>query len=50
MNRTWLKLNNNIRGNLKKGMTIRARFLLTKRSLFQLLYKGIDDWINPTQY
>jgi membrane fusion protein, peptide pheromone/bacteriocin exporter len=50
MNKTWLKLNNNIRGNLKKGMTIRARFLLTKRSLFQLLYKGIDDWINPTQY
>jgi membrane fusion protein, peptide pheromone/bacteriocin exporter len=50
VDRTWLSLKNNVRGNLKKGMTIRARFLVTKRSLFQLLYQDIDDWINPVQY
>jgi len=46
----WLSLKNGIQGNLKKGMTIRASFLVAKRSLFQLLYQGIDDWINPTQF
>jgi len=50
MDKSWIVLKNGIRGNLKKGMTIRASFLVAKRSLFQLLYQGIDDWINPTQY
>lgn len=36
-----------IKGKLKKGMTLQARFILTKRSLFQLLYDKTDDWINP---
>jgi len=48
--KNWLALKNGIHGNLKKGMTIRASFLVAKRSLFQLLYQGIDDWINPAQY
>jgi HlyD family secretion protein len=50
MDKTWLTLKNNIRGNLKKGMTVRARFLLAKRSLFQIMYQDIDDWINPAQF
>lgn len=36
-----------LKGKLKKGMTMQARFILTKRSLFQLLYDKADDWINP---
>lgn len=36
-----------VKGQLKKGMTLQARFILTKRSLFQLLYDKADDWINP---
>ncbi|MGX5818984.1 HlyD family secretion protein [Chitinophaga lutea] len=36
-----------IKGKLKKGMTLQARFILTQRSLFQLLYDKADDWINP---
>lgn len=36
-----------VKGKLKKGMTLQARFILTKRSLFQLLYDKTDDWINP---
>jgi membrane fusion protein, peptide pheromone/bacteriocin exporter len=45
----YLQLKNGYKGFLKKGMTIRARFLITKRSLFQLLYDKIDDWVNPLQ-
>ncbi|RPE08409.1 HlyD family efflux transporter periplasmic adaptor subunit [Chitinophaga lutea] len=36
-----------VKGTLKKGMTLQARFILTKRSLFQLLYDKTDDWMNP---
>lgn len=36
-----------VKGNLKKGMTLQARFILTQRSLFQLLYDKADDWMNP---
>ncbi len=43
-----LTLNNNFKGNLKKGMTFNARFKLTERTLFQLLYDKIDDWLNPS--
>ena len=42
-----LKLKNGYRGKLKKGMTLTARFQVTKRSLFQLLYDKVDDWLNP---
>jgi HlyD family secretion protein len=38
-----------IKGSLKKGMTLQARFILTKRSLFQLLYDKTDDWMNPNR-
>ena len=33
--------------NLKKGMTLRGRFVVAKRSLYQLLYDKVDDWVNP---
>lgn len=36
-----------VKGQLKKGMTLQARFILTQRSLFQLLYDKTDDWMNP---
>lgn len=38
-----------IKGSLKKGMTLQARFILTKRTLFQLLYDKADDWMNPNR-
>ncbi|WP_343331006.1 HlyD family efflux transporter periplasmic adaptor subunit [Polaribacter staleyi] len=43
-----LTLKNNFKGNLKKGMTFSARFKLTERTLYQLLYDKIDDWLNPS--
>lgn len=38
------------KGVLKKGMTVSAHFMITERSLFDLLYQKIDDWANPVQY
>jgi multidrug resistance efflux pump len=43
-----LTLKNGYRGEIRKGMTFNARFLVTKRSLFQLLYDKVDNWLNPT--
>jgi membrane fusion protein, peptide pheromone/bacteriocin exporter len=44
-----LKLKNGISGTIKKGMTLNARFMIAKRSLFQLLYQKSDDWLNPSR-
>lgn len=38
------------RGYVKKGMTSVVHFVVTRRSLFDLLYKSLDDWMNPTQH
>ena len=47
LNQDFLQLKNGYKGFLKKGMTMQARFLVTRRSLWQLLYDKVDDWINP---
>ena len=39
-----------MKGYLKKGMVANVRFMITKRSLFDILYQNIDEWINPAQY
>lgn len=46
---SYLQLKNGYRGQLRKSMTVRARFLLAERSLWQLLFDKADDWLNPTQ-
>jgi HlyD family secretion protein len=42
-----LQLKNGYQGQLKKGMTLTARFQLSRRSLYQLLYDKVDNWVNP---
>lgn len=42
-----LYLKNGFKGNLKKGMALQARFVVTRRSLWQLLFDKVDDWVNP---
>lgn len=32
-----------------KGMTLTSRFIITRRSLFDLLFDKVDDWLNPKQ-
>lgn len=42
-----LILSNGQEGYVKKGMTYNARFVIARRSLFQLLYDKVDNWLNP---
>lgn len=47
LDRNYLILKNGYKGYLKKGMSFTARFTVTERSLYQLLYDKVDDWVNP---
>ena len=49
MEKDHLCLRNGLNGYLKKGMTIRARFILAERSLYQLLFDNVNDWLNPAE-
>jgi multidrug resistance efflux pump len=42
-----LTLKSGFRGRLKKGMTLQARFVVARRTLLQLLYENVNDWLNP---
>lgn len=50
MERDFLQLKNGRIGKLKKGMTVNAHFMVTRRSLFDLIYQKMDGWVNPKQY
>jgi len=47
LNGDHLTLKNGYKGFVKKGMSFTARFSVTERSLFQLLYDKVDNWLNP---
>jgi HlyD family secretion protein len=47
LNQDYLQLKNGYKGQVKKGMSFSARFTIAKRSLYQLLYDQVDDWLNP---
>jgi HlyD family secretion protein len=47
--KTWMSLRNGIRADLKKGMNFNARIILTRRSLFNLLFDKVDKWMNPNR-
>lgn len=49
LNEQSLFLKNGYEGKLKKGMTITTRYLIAQRTLFDLLYDKVDDWLNPSQ-
>lgn len=44
----YLMLKNGFRGYIKKGMSVNARMLVNKRTIFQLLYDKMNNWLNPT--
>lgn len=50
MEQDFLVRKNGAKGKLKKGMNVTCHFVLTQRSLFDLLYQKMDDWANPSQY
>ena len=47
LNEKSLQLKNGYIGTLKKGLSFQARFQVAKRTLFQLLYDQVDDWLDP---
>jgi len=50
LDKEFLQLKNGYKGYLKKGMSLQARFIVTERTLWQLLYDKVDDWVNPNTY
>jgi HlyD family secretion protein len=48
LDQNFLQLKNGFKGQLKKGIVVNARFEIIERSLFDLLYDKIDDWLNPS--
>lgn len=49
LERDYLALKSGHKGHLRKGMTLQANFLITRRNLYQLLFDKADDWLNPTK-
>ena len=49
LSRNDLRLRGGQRVALGKGMTFRARFVIAERSVLQLLFDGVDDWLNPAR-
>ena len=45
--KTSLSLKDGTMANLKKGMSINARIVISRRSLYNLLFDKIDKWLNP---
>ncbi|MBZ5859235.1 HlyD family secretion protein [Flavihumibacter profundi] len=42
-----LALKNGYKAYLKKGMTIQARFIITKRTIWQLFFDNLHNWLEP---
>ena len=47
LDKTGLSLKTGYIGKFKKGMNLRARFIVNRRSIYQLMYDKVDDWVNP---
>ena len=47
LDKNSLQLKNGYQGNIQKGLTFTARFKLNRRSLWQLLFDKVDNWLNP---
>lgn len=49
LNTTTLQLQSGYKTQVSKGMTLTTRYIITKRSLFDLLFDKVDDWLNPNK-
>ena len=47
LNSTEMKLKSGYTTKVSKGMTLTSRYVITRRSLFDLLFDKMDDWLNP---
>jgi HlyD family secretion protein len=48
--RTFLTLKNGHKAYIRKGMSLNTRVIVTRRSLFNLLFDKADKWFNPYTY
>jgi HlyD family secretion protein len=46
----FLSLKNGYKAEIKKGMSLNTRILVTRRSLYHLLFDKADKWFNPYTY
>lgn len=47
MDTKTITLKNGYSTNVFKGMTLTTRYFITRRSLYDLLFDKVDDWLNP---
>jgi HlyD family secretion protein len=47
LNSIEMKLQSGYKTKVSKGMTLTTRYIITRRSLFELLFDKVDDWLNP---
>lgn len=50
LDKGFLQHKKGMKGFIKKGMTVSAHFMITRRSLLDILYLKMDNWMNPAQY
>lgn len=49
LNTTAIQLQSGYKAQISKGMTLTTRYMITRRSLYDLLFDKVDDWLNPKQ-
>ena len=49
LNSKTMQLKSGYKTQVSKGMTLTTRYIITRRSLFDLLFDKVDDWLNPKQ-
>lgn len=47
LNTKNMQLKSGYKTQVTKGMTLTTRYIITRRSLFNLLFDKVDDWLNP---
>ena len=47
LNSKTMQLGSGYKTTVSKGMTLTTRYIITRRSLFDLLFDKVDDWLNP---
>lgn len=47
VNNKTMQLKNGYTTQVTKGMTLTTRYVIARRSLFDLLFDKVDDWLNP---
>lgn len=47
LNTKTMQLKSGYKTQVSKGMTLTTRYIITRRSLFELLFDKMDDWLNP---